>query len=188
MTRVHQSHPRARRADGDSKATFSQGLLVLRHILTLLLSLAGLQRFVRFGLVGLSGMVVNTGSLLALAALGFYALTWPIWLSTELAILWNYALNKRFTWADRQFGSWWMYNLAALGASLVAIGTTRLLASSGYVWLPLASVAGIALGMGLNFLVLDRIVFASLAWLGMPPRGGSPTILEYKRESPLRAG
>jgi dolichol-phosphate mannosyltransferase len=157
------------RADGDSKASLNQGLLVLRHIAVLLMSLAGVQRFVRFGLVGLSGMGVNTGTVLALSALGFDALAWPIWVATELAILWNYAWNKRVTWSDRSYGSWWSYNLAALGSSLVAIASTSLLAGSGVLALWLASLVGILLGMGLNYVVLDRVVFTSLSRLGVQP-------------------
>ena len=147
------------RADGSSKASVSQRLVVLRHILVLFLSL----RFVRFGLVGVSGVLVNTGGLLLFAALGFNAVAWPIWVTTELAILWNYMLNKRMTWGDRQFGSWWAYNLAALGSSLIAIAATTLLVNICLVWLGLASLLGIALGMLLNYLVLDRVVFACAA-------------------------
>jgi dolichol-phosphate mannosyltransferase len=157
----------ARRADGESKASFSQGLLVLRHIAALLFSLAGVQRFVRFGLVGLTGIGVNTGTLMALSALGFDALTWPILVATELAILWNYAWNKRITWSECRNGSWWSYNFAALGSSLVAIAATSVLASSGLLVLGLASIAGILLGMGVNFVVLDRVVFARPGWLGV---------------------
>jgi dolichol-phosphate mannosyltransferase len=169
----------ARRADGDSKAGIDQGLLVLRHLLTLLVSLAGVQRIVRFALVGLSGIVVNTGSLLALDALGFDALAWPIWLTTELSILWNYTLNKRFTWGDRPFGSWWLYNLAALSSGAIGIGATRVLAGGGHVWLPLASLTGIALAMALNYLVLDRVVFASLSWLN----GRAGQVLPFRDDS-----
>jgi dolichol-phosphate mannosyltransferase len=160
----------ARRADGDSKASFSQGLLVLRHIATLLMSLAGVQRLVRFGLVGLSGIGVNTGILLALPTLGFDALTWPVWVATEMAIVWNYVWNKRITWGDRRYGAWWSYNFAALGSSLVAIATTSALASSGGLTLWLASLAGILLGMVLNYIVLDRVVFAGLTQLGARSR------------------
>jgi dolichol-phosphate mannosyltransferase len=46
----------ASRAHGDSKASLQQGLLVLRHMLTLLISMAGVRRFALFGLVGLSGV------------------------------------------------------------------------------------------------------------------------------------
>jgi dolichol-phosphate mannosyltransferase len=173
----------ARRADGDSKASFAQGLLVLRHMLVLLFSLAGVQRLARFGLVGLTGVGVNTGTLLLFAALGFNALAWPIWVATEAAILWNYAWNKRFTWSDRPYGTWWMYNLAAIGSSLVAIASTSVLANSGYVALGFASVAGIALGMVLNYLVLDRVVFTGLSWLGVQSRVGRA---DYARNPALQ--
>jgi dolichol-phosphate mannosyltransferase len=155
----------APRLDGDSKATLQQGLLVLQHILVLLLSLTGVQRFLSFGLVGLSGLVVNTGALMLLQSTASDALGWPIWVSTELAILWNYQLNRRITWRDRQYGSWWLYNLAALGASVVAIESTTALVVFGHAILWLGSLIGIAAGMALNFLVLDRLVFGSLAWL-----------------------
>jgi dolichol-phosphate mannosyltransferase len=159
----------ARRADGDSKASLRQGLLVLRHILVLLLGMAGLQRFALFGLVGLSGMLVNTGTLLALQAAGFEALGWPLWAASEAAILWNYGLNRHVTWRDRSYGTWWLYNLAALGASGIAIGTTTLLVTSVHSVLWLASVAGIMAGMCLNYLMLDKVVFASLSVLAVHP-------------------
>jgi dolichol-phosphate mannosyltransferase len=157
----------ASRANGESKASLQQGLLVLRHILILLLSLAGVQRFALFGLVGLSGMLVNTGTLLALQALGFGALGWPLWAATEVAILWNYTLNRRVTWRDRGYGTWWLYNLAALGASGIAVTITTLLVLGGHVELWLASVSGIVAGMCLNYVVLDSLVFSSLGWLAV---------------------
>ncbi|MBV9327808.1 MAG: glycosyltransferase family 2 protein [Chloroflexi bacterium] len=158
------------RADGESKACMQQGLLVLRHILMLLLSLTGVQRFALFGLVGLSGMLVNTGTLLTLQALGSGELGWPLWVATEVAILWNYLLNRRLTWRDRPYSTWWLYNLAALGASGVAITITTLLLLSGQVTLWLASISGILAGMCLNYVVLDSLVFSGLAWLAVQTR------------------
>jgi len=168
----------AQRADGDSKATLQQGLLVLQHLLVLLLTATGLGRFATFALVGLAGVGVNTGILLGLQAAGFDALTWPIWVAAELAILWNYTLNKHLTWRDRRrYGRWWLYNAAALGASVVAIQITMLLATAGHAALWLASLGGIAVGMGLNYAILDRVVFASMARLSIlrtSPLGRSP--------------
>jgi dolichol-phosphate mannosyltransferase len=157
----------ARRDDGDSKATVRQGLLVLRHILVLLLSLAGVRRFLSFGLVGASGMAVNIGSLVALQSLGFDALAWPIWASTELAILWNYVLNRRITWRDRTYGRWWLYNIAAIWSSLIAIGATEALVVLAGTPLWLGSVAGITIGMATNYVLFDKVVFASLLWMSV---------------------
>jgi len=47
----------------------------------------------------------------------------------------------------------------------VAIQITTLLAVNGHAALWLASLAGIAVGMGLNYIVLDRLVFSSLGWV-----------------------
>jgi dolichol-phosphate mannosyltransferase len=150
----------ARRADGESKATLGQGLLVLRHMVGLLLGLAGPRRCLAFGAVGLSGLLVNTGTLLALAAAGFPALGWPIWTAAELSILWNYHLHRRLTRRDRPRGSWWAYNLAAALASLVAIGATTGLVRLAAAPLGIASVAGVLAGTALNFGLADVAVFA----------------------------
>ena len=153
----------APRAGGDSKATVAQGLLVLRHVLTLLLGLAGVRRGLCFGAVGASGVAVNTGTLLALAALGFDGLSWPLWLASELAILWNYHLHRRFTWRDRPGGSWWAYHLVAGLAALVAIAVTTGLAQPAHAPLWLASLGGIAIGAAVNFVLSDAVVFGRLA-------------------------
>jgi hypothetical protein len=42
------------------------------------------RRGLCFGAVGASGVAVNTGTLLAPAALGFDGLSWPLWLAAEL--------------------------------------------------------------------------------------------------------
>jgi len=164
----------ARRDDGASKATVHQGLLVLRHILTLLLSMTGIRRFLSFGAVGVSGIGVNTGSLMALQALGFDALTWPIWASAELAILWNYALNRRVTWRERGYGRWWLYNIAAVWSSLLAICVTTALVAglSSPLWL--GSISGIMAGMATNYLLFDKVVFAGLSWFSI--RFGVPVL------------
>jgi dolichol-phosphate mannosyltransferase len=159
----------AARTQGASKASVQQGLLVLCHMLVLLFGMPGIVRFALFGLVGLSGMVVNTGSLMTCKALGFDPLGWPLWAAAELAILWNYTLNRHVTWRERGYGTWWLYNLTALGTSGIAIAITSLLILSGCATLWLASVSGIAAGMCLNYLVLDRLVFSGLSRLAVHP-------------------
>jgi dolichol-phosphate mannosyltransferase len=157
----------AKRADGNSKATIHQGLLVLQHILMLVMSLAGVRRFLTFGIVGATGVGVNTGTLLALQALGFDALTWPIWAAAELAILWNYNLNRHVTWRERAYGCWWLYNVAAIFSSLVAIYVTTLLVVWWHTPLWLGSLSGIGAGSLLNYLIFDNLVFTSLSWLSL---------------------
>jgi dolichol-phosphate mannosyltransferase len=159
----------ARREDGDSKATVGQGLMVLRHILVLALSMGGLIRFATFAAVGASGVAVNMGILLTFDMLGFDALTWPVWVASESAILWNYTWNRRLTWSERASGHWWTYNLAALSTSAFAVLITRLLVQVQSLPLWLGSLGGILAGMAINYALLDRFVFARLPWRLLTP-------------------
>ena len=144
----------APRAGGESKATVAQGLLVLRHVLTLLLWLLGrsvssgrlwglgrpgVRRALRLGAVGASGAAVSAGTLPGPAALGFDGPSWPLWLATELTGPWNYRLRRRRTWRDRPGGGWWAYHAAAGLAGLEAIAATTGLARLA---LPRGSGAG----------------------------------------------
>lgn len=161
----------ARRADGESKATIGQGLLVLRHFAVLLFGLAGFRRLITFGAVGLSGVAVNMGILLTLDALGFDGLSWPIWVATEAAIVWNYFLNKRVTWRDRPRSSLWSYNASAACTSLISVLATMALAAWGQAPLWLAAALGIVFGMAINYLVADLVIFTDVGlWSRVPRR------------------
>jgi dolichol-phosphate mannosyltransferase len=149
----------ATRAEDASKANCRQGLLFLTHLLVLLWSLAAVRRLVLFGLVGLSGMLVNTGLLLTFAALGLDALAWPIWIATECAILWNYSWNSRITWGDRTRRRWWLYQASAWCSSILSIRLTMLLVSLAGAPLWLGSIIGITAGMVVNYLIFETLVF-----------------------------
>ena len=58
----------------------------------------------RFGLVGLSGVFVNLGALALLSALGCLSTTASA-VAIEVSILSNFALNDRWTFAERRVGS-----------------------------------------------------------------------------------
>ena len=60
-------------------------------------------RFIKFNLVGLSGVLVNEGILLALASQGVYYL-YASALGIELSILSNFFLNDFWTFRDRRHG------------------------------------------------------------------------------------
>jgi glycosyltransferase involved in cell wall biosynthesis len=113
------------------------------------------------------GLAEAPYALVTFQALGFDALTWPIWASTELAILWNYTLNRRVTWRERTYGRWWLYNIAAIWSSLLAIGATVTLGAWAGTPLWLGSIAGITVGMAMNYLLFDKLVFAGLSWLSV---------------------
>lgn len=98
------------RQEGESKVTWRQYVEYLRHLLRLRLSLGHMDRLLRFGLVGLSGVFVDMAILYLLsdpAALG-WGLTRSKVIAAELAILNNFLWNDRWTFGDisRQQQSW----------------------------------------------------------------------------------
>jgi len=105
------------RQEGESKVTWRQYVEYLRHLLRLRLSLGPMHRLIRFGLVGLSGVLVDMGILYLLsdpAALG-WGLTRSKVIAAELAILNNFLWNDRWTFGDisrRQRG--WQQRLKRL--------------------------------------------------------------------------
>ena len=102
-----------------------------------------------FGIVGLSGTVLNTGLVYVL----YGHLRWPlplaVALASELAILNNYLWNDRWTFGRhapslRRFAR---FNLSSLGGLALTTGVTSALTTSGvpYLLALLVAVAAAAL-------------------------------------------
>lgn len=90
------------RAHGGSKATAGVYFDYLRHLLRLRTSQLPLDRFLRFALVGLSGVIVDMGLLFLLSdpsMLG-WGLTRSKLIAAETAILNNFLWNDAWTFAD----------------------------------------------------------------------------------------
>jgi len=66
-------------------------------------TLAYFRHFIRFNIVGLSGVGVNEGVLILLQALGVYVLT-ASGIAIEVSILSNFLLNDLWTFRDRRTG------------------------------------------------------------------------------------
>jgi glycosyltransferase involved in cell wall biosynthesis len=86
---------------GESKASVGQGLTYLRQVLDL--RFAGrIGRFVRFGVVGASGIGVNVAAFAALLHwAGFHYLLAAV-LSTQVSTAWNFALTEGWVFRDRR--------------------------------------------------------------------------------------
>jgi len=90
------------RQEGESKVTWKQYLEYIGHLLRLRLSLGEFQRFLRFGLVGFSGVFVDMGVLFLLhdpASLG-WGLTRSKFIAGEIAIINNFLWNDAWTFKD----------------------------------------------------------------------------------------
>jgi putative flippase GtrA len=86
---------------GDSKASMSEGLNYLTQLWRLRLG-AFTMRVGRFGLVGLSGLIVNTALLTVLAEVGglWYLLAAAI--ATQGSTLWNFCLTELWVFGERE--------------------------------------------------------------------------------------
>lgn len=90
------------RVDGESKASLKIYLEYLRHLLRLRIATLPVNRFARFAVVGLSGVVVDMGILFLLSdpsMLG-WGLTRSKLVAAELAIINNFTWNDLWTFRD----------------------------------------------------------------------------------------
>jgi dolichol-phosphate mannosyltransferase len=90
-----------KRHAGESKASLREGLRYLSHLWSLRLSALPTQ-FIRFLMVGLSGLLVNSLVLgLATDLFGIYYLLSAV-LATQSSTLWNFLLTEFWVFNDRQ--------------------------------------------------------------------------------------
>ncbi len=111
------------RQAGKSKVTWKQYVDYLQHLVQLRLSLWPVKRFLRFGLVGLSGVVVDLGLYYLLRTSAGLGLTRSAILSAEVAILNNFWWNELWTFADiaRRQGKWRQRSKRLLKFNLVCL-------------------------------------------------------------------
>jgi dolichol-phosphate mannosyltransferase len=146
-------------SEGNSKADRKQAGLLARF-LALVTSPTGLGRFVRFGLVGLSGVFVDMpifGVLVRFAHVYDLIAILPAYAA---ATVWNFTLNDRWTFRDRRensllarAGKFGLVSLLPLAYRLATYwpltrmsGQTKLLAYA------IAIVVGMLWNFGVNFL------------------------------------
>jgi dolichol-phosphate mannosyltransferase len=141
------------RVDGESKVTPKLYVEYLRHLVRLRLSRLPIDRFVRFALVGLSGVVVDMGLLYLLSdphRLG-WGLTRSKLVAAEVAIVNNFIWNDIWTFRD-------------VAKSQVGLGA-RL---ARFVKFQLVCLSGLVLNAGLlnaqvNLMHLNRYVANAIA-------------------------
>lgn len=150
------------RVQGESKVTRKVYIDYLRHLVRLRISTLPISRFVRFGVVGLSGVVVDMGLLFLLSdpsTLG-WGLTRSKLIAAEMAIINNFLWNDAWTFQDissrqkglrhrlRRFGKFQLICLGGLVLNTVLLNLQfNLLGMNRY----LANFIAIALVTGWNF-------------------------------------
>jgi dolichol-phosphate mannosyltransferase len=92
------------RVAGASKVTWKQYVEYIQHLVRLRFSLWPVTRFLRFGVVGFSGVFVDLGVFYVLRTLLGIGLTRSTILSSEVAILNNFLWNDVWTFGDLSRG------------------------------------------------------------------------------------
>jgi dolichol-phosphate mannosyltransferase len=123
------------------------------------------RKAVRFGLVGGSGVVVNSGALYALHVLLHLPVVAASGAAAELAIASNFLLNDHWTFTNRCLSVFRFarFNLAAVGGLVVNTVTVWAMAGRLGAHYLLANLVGIALASSLNFAL-------SANWVWRPSR------------------
>ncbi len=147
------------RGRGQSKLGARQQIDYLRHIYSLMKRSGELARFIKFAVVGASGVGVNMGLLWLLTEVGglFYLLSAAI--AIETSIITNFILNNYFTFADRSqpgvkpfFSRLLRFNLVSLAGLGINLAILWLLTEGLGVFYLLSNLVGIAAATLWNYL------------------------------------
>jgi dolichol-phosphate mannosyltransferase len=139
---------------GKSKLSLREQLRYLKHVRRLYIYKFGnFSDFVQFAIVGFTGSIVNLTLLTAFVAAGISTRV-AVALAIAISILWNFFLNRRFSFAharkDPMLKQLGRFLVASSAGALVNYAVTMLLVKS-VQHAQLAALAGIAAGLALNF-------------------------------------
>jgi dolichol-phosphate mannosyltransferase len=149
---------------GESKLSLEEQLKYIRHLRRLYIYKYGTwSHLIQFVMVGFSGLIVNLGALTLLLHLGLVE-TAAVALAIVVSMMWNFALNRRFSFSYardesmvRQFFGF--VAACSVGAVVNYVATTALWPAFQYK--QVAAVIGVLLGTAFNFTASRFIVFRS---------------------------
>ncbi len=146
------------RSRGESKLKTQTQIEYLKHIYSLMKSSGELLRFVKFLLVGLSGVGVNLGLQWLLTRMAGWQDYAALATSIEVSIITNFTLNDNFTFRDRRVltvkSTLWRlakYNMVALPGAFINWGVALLLIRFAGVPDLLSNFIGIVLATIWNY-------------------------------------
>lgn len=114
------------------------------------------MRAVKFGVVGASGVGVNTAVFWLLTSRLHVHYLFASVIAAEIALCSNYILNNNWTFADRRshfisLSGLGRYHAVSLGGILINLGVLQVLAGPLRIYPVVANLAGIAVAMAWNF-------------------------------------
>lgn len=125
-----------------------------------------IRRFIKFCLVGASGVLVNMFFLWFFTekAKVYYLLSSLI--AIEISVLSNYVLNDLWTWGDRgkegkteYFKRMLQYHVSSSAAILANLSILWLLTELAHLYYLISNIFGILFGTFLNYFLNDRWTF-----------------------------
>ncbi|MBP7148127.1 MAG: glycosyltransferase family 2 protein [Acidobacteria bacterium] len=167
----------AARAHGESKLALRDQLEFLANIVRIRFRRS--TEFVKFCVVGGSGVLVNMGAYVALTRKAGLPLEGASPLAIELSILWNFLCNNSWTFRGRAARSGFLGKLArfhvvsaaaALANYLLLLALVHLFG----VWDVLANLVGIAVGTVFNFSMNSLWTWRGLGEQTPPAGDGAP--------------
>jgi putative flippase GtrA len=163
---VEQSSPPA----GAARVTISipaniRGIFVQLSVRITSARRARVAQILKFAGVGCVGVGVNTGVLYVLDRLLGLPLVAASAIAVELAVISNYLMNERWTFATRQvsFRRFVKFNIASLCGLTLNVAIVWSLARFGIYFLA-ANLVGIAVGFAGNFILSSIWVWGQILW------------------------
>ena len=115
-------------------------------------SLGYWRRFIKFNLVGLTGVLVNEGLLVLLVSGGVYYI-YASAVAIEVSIISNFVLNDLWTFRDRRHGHAAMRMLKFNGLMLVGLGVNLAILYLGTDFMSINYAVSNLVGIAVAFLV-----------------------------------
>ncbi len=149
---------------GESKLSLREQLKYLQHLRRLYIFRFGTwSEFVQFAMVGTSGVVVN---LVVLSLLLWAGLERDVAIALAIAVsmVTNFGLNRRFTFSYARSDSiikqfFGFVSASAVGAAINYLSTLGILSLWPTLWVQLAALGGVLMGLGFNFVANRFLVF-----------------------------
>ncbi len=152
----------------------SKRMLSIKQYFSYIYAILQLSKFrdIKFGLVGLSGVVINEGFLYLFhnilgiydAGLSFFILPVSLVIAIEASVIWNFSFNNKWTFSDRKGGNVFVklfkYNVFTGIGAVVNIFST--VAFTDFRIIPdylIANIAGIFIGFLINYFSSDYLVW-----------------------------
>jgi dolichol-phosphate mannosyltransferase len=146
------------REKGKSKLNVGQEMEYIKHLLSLMRRSGELTRFIKFLVVGGSGIVVNEGLLWLMKHPAGLSLASSLIIAIETSIISNFIFNNYFTFADCRMPGFrpfivrlLKFNVFSLPGGILNFATTMWLTDIGGPYYLAFNLVGIALAMLWNF-------------------------------------